>query len=56
MGSTGGKLLGAGGGGFILFYVPKKNQKVFGRHFKSASFFKPSLDTSGVKVLYANED
>jgi D-glycero-alpha-D-manno-heptose-7-phosphate kinase len=28
-GALGGKVLGAGGGGFILFYVPKKNHKLF---------------------------
>ena len=28
-GATGGKLLGAGGGGFFLFYVPKRNQEKF---------------------------
>ena len=28
-GALGGKLLGAGGGGFFLFYVPKKNHKIF---------------------------
>jgi len=28
-GAIGGKLLGAGGGGFILFYVPRSNQKKF---------------------------
>ena len=55
-GSTGGKLLGAGGGGFILFYVPKKNQKLFKLRFESISFFKPKLDTSGIKVLRVNED
>ena len=26
-GAIGGKLLGAGGGGFLLFYVPKEKQK-----------------------------
>jgi D-glycero-alpha-D-manno-heptose-7-phosphate kinase len=29
VGASGGKLLGAGGGGFFLFYVPKYNQKNF---------------------------
>jgi D-glycero-alpha-D-manno-heptose-7-phosphate kinase len=55
-GSTGGKLLGAGGGGFILFYVPKKNQKRFKLHFAKTSFFKPRLDTQGIKVMHVNED
>ena len=32
-GASGGKLLGAGGGGFILFYV-KKNQKKFKDNMK----------------------
>ncbi len=33
-GALGGKLLGAGGRGFILYYVPKKNQEMFIRKFK----------------------
>ena len=28
-GSTGGKIIGAGGGGFFMSYVPKKSQKIF---------------------------
>ena len=28
-GALGGKLLGAGGGGFMLFYCPKQNHKRF---------------------------
>ena len=28
-GATGGKLLGAGGGGFLLFFVPQKNRRKF---------------------------
>lgn len=34
-GALGGKLLGAGAGGFILIYVPKKNQKKFLNKMKS---------------------
>lgn len=33
-GATGAKLLGAGGGGFILFYVPSNKQIEFTRSFK----------------------
>ena len=33
-GATGGKLLGAGAGGFLLMYVPKKNKKKFCQKFK----------------------
>ena len=33
-GALGGKLLGAGGGGFFLFYVPKKNHKIFKNKMK----------------------
>ena len=32
-GALGGKLLGAGGGGFFLFYVPHYKQKDFIKHF-----------------------
>ena len=43
-GALGGKLLGAGAGGFILIYVPKKNQKKFLKKMKSKvvnfKFFK----------------
>ena len=38
-GSTGGKLLGAGGGGFFLFYVPQVNHDKF-----KSSFLKKNLN------------
>ena len=34
-GASGGKVLGAGGGGFILFYVPYQRQKKFIKSFKN---------------------
>jgi len=46
-GAYGGKLLGAGGGGFILFYVPKKNHKKFEIRFKNKFYFKPKSTYEG---------
>ena len=39
-GAIGGKLLGAGGGGFLLFFVDNKNQK----RFKNKFFNKKIID------------
>ena len=51
-GALGGKLLGAGSSGFLLFYVNKKNKKKFNevfRKFKKTNF---SFDNSGSKVFF----
>lgn len=51
-GATGGKILGAGGSGFFLFYVPKENHKrfeVFSKQFKLLDF---KFEKAGTKVLY----
>lgn len=54
-GALGGKLLGAGGGGFLLFYVPPKyKQKVR----EALSFLKElpfGFDWQGSKVIYYEE-
>lgn len=50
-GSTGGKLLGAGGGGFILFYVPQKKHCQFLNSFKKHKVFRPKLDFIGTKAI-----
>lgn len=54
-GATGGKLLGAGGGGFILFYCPKDLQQRLiaampARHFD----FK--FDNEGTKLIYFGDE
>jgi D-glycero-alpha-D-manno-heptose-7-phosphate kinase len=49
-GSTGGKLLGAGGGGFILFYVPKEKQNYFKKRFSNSFYIRPKLDIQGLLV------
>ena len=45
-GATGGKLIGLGGGGYFLFYVPKEL-----RGFKTVPF---DIDWEGCKVVYSD--
>lgn len=37
-GATGGKIIGAGGGGFFMLYVPKKNHNIFKKYLKKQKF------------------
>jgi len=50
-GAIGGKLCGAGGGGFILFVVPNGNQANFILKMSSHSISKIDLDITGVTIL-----
>jgi D-glycero-alpha-D-manno-heptose-7-phosphate kinase len=49
-GAIGGKLLGAGSGGFLLFYVPQKQHKLFLSKFRNA-FVKFKFSEKGSKVI-----
>ncbi len=54
-GAIGGKLLGAGGAGFLLFYCPKDRQADFRRamsHFPETAF---SFDNQGSQVIYIGD-
>jgi D-glycero-alpha-D-manno-heptose-7-phosphate kinase len=51
-GSTGGKVLGAGGGGFILFYVPRDNQIKFENEMRNFHFVDFNLENHGTKVIF----
>jgi len=51
-GATGGKILGAGGGGFILFYVPLKNQKKFKKHNKKKLIIPFKFNNHGSKIIF----
>ena len=51
-GAIGGKLLGAGGGGFLLFYVPKEKQKNFLKKFKKIISIKFNFTNQASSIIY----
>jgi len=51
-GAIGGKVLGAGGGGFILFYVPINNQKFFEDKMVKNTFLDFNFETHGSKIIF----
>ena len=54
-GAIGGKLLGAGGGGFLMFYVEPENQKNVIDALSDLYFFKVGLDTGGTRITYYDQ-
>ena len=52
-GALGGKLLGAGGGGFLMFYVPKNKQDAV-RNALPLTEYKFKFSNTGAETLYAN--
>jgi D-glycero-alpha-D-manno-heptose-7-phosphate kinase len=56
-GATGGKILGAGGGGCILFFVPPHDQPKVKEVLKDLLYIPFRFDTMGSQiVLYATQD
>ena len=51
-GALGGKLLGAGGGGFLLFYVPKKNREKFDSSFSNYISLPIKLTNEGSEIIF----
>ena len=54
-GATGGKLLGAGAGGFVLFYVPQKNQDKFLSKTSSIQKLDFNFDFNGTQIIFNDE-
>ena len=55
-GAIGGKLLGAGGGGFFLFYVPYFRQKNFIKYFRKLITIPFKFSSEGSNILFKNID
>ena len=51
-GALGGKLLGAGGGGFVLFYCPEEHQPEFRKQMSGFRELNFTFDTTGSKITH----
>lgn len=51
-GATGGKLLGAGGGGFLLFYVKPEFQKKVQEALRDLLYVPFEFETAGTRVIH----
>ena len=55
-GAVGGKLLGAGGGGFLLLYVEPENQANVTNALKDLFCLNVKLDNGGTRITYYDQD
>ena len=53
-GAVGGKLLGAGNGGYFLLYIPEEKQAAFREEFPELQFVPFAFENTGVSVIYEN--
>ena len=54
-GATGGKLLGAGGGGFLLFYVAPEYQEAVVKALSDLYRLRFKFDTEGTRITYYDQ-
>lgn len=55
-GAIGGKILGAGGGGFILFYVPITNHEIFISKMSDLMNVPFKFENDGTSIIYESND
>ena len=51
-GALGGKLLGAGGGGFLVFYVQPEKQEAVRRAMEGLMYIPFEFETGGTRVIH----
>lgn len=51
-GALGGKLLGAGGGGFLVFYVPQDQQEAVHAAMRDLMYIPFEFETGGTRVIH----
>ena len=54
-GAVGGKLLGAGGGGFLLFYCEKENQNAVRKALADLKETPFNFEPQGSKIIYVSD-
>ena len=54
-GALGGKIIGAGGGGFMLLYVPKRNQVQFFNDMRDFTFVPILFSDKGTRIIFSDE-
>ena len=54
-GALGGKLLGAGGGGFLLFYVEEQHRTRVRKALSGLKEISFSFDSKGTQAIYYNK-
>lgn len=54
-GAVGGKLLGAGGGGFLLLYVPEKNQRKVRTALEDYMYVPFAFESKGSEIIYSGK-
>jgi D-glycero-alpha-D-manno-heptose-7-phosphate kinase len=53
-GAVGGKILGAGAGGFFLFYVPENTNKYFINKMSFLTHVPFTFENEGSQIIYKN--
>ena len=54
-GAVGGKLLGAGAGGFLMFYAPQEKHPAIVRELKELRTIKFSFEPQGSKIIFVHD-